>query len=107
MSNSVFEQVRLAESQADQIVQEAHKKAREYIKTAEAECVETERSMVKEHRVLYRSILEEKTKKVEDSIKANAEANKLEIQKELEHAKKRIPIVLAFITERVLSYGNH
>ncbi len=106
MAKELFEAVIAAEQKADQITQEAQRKARELIKGAELFCAQTERDMAREHRVLYQSIIEEKRAETQLKLAEDAKEKRDGLEVEITEAKTRVSVAAKRIAERVLSDGN-
>ncbi|NLO85843.1 MAG: hypothetical protein GX096_10520 [Clostridiales bacterium] len=106
MAIELFEAVRAAEEKAEGIVLEAQRAARELIKETEAACVDSERQMAREHRVLYQSILEEKRAAMQQTLDEEAKAETTAIHQQMQDAHQRLPQAVQCIAERVMSNGN-
>lgn len=106
MATELFEAIGSAEAKAEDVVLAAQREARELIKETEAACVESERQMAREHRVLYQSILEEKRAEMQQILAEEAEQERDKIALQMQEAKKRLPLAVSKIAERVMSDGN-
>ena len=106
MANELLRAVQTAEENADLILQEAQRSARELIKNAEAEITEHERNVALEHRALYQSIMEERRRSVEARIAANAPAVQQRQDAGLSTARGRLESVAHRLFERVVSDGD-
>jgi len=106
VARELFRAVQTAEENADLILQDAQRAARELVKTAEAEIVAQERAVSLEHRALYQSILEERRNSVEARIAADAPRVRKEQDESLAAARGRLDTVAKGIFERVWNDGN-
>ena len=106
LAKELFRAVQAAEENADLILQEAQREAREQIKTAEAEITAHERAISLEHRALYQSMMEEKRVAVEAHIKAQAPALQKAQEESLAAAHGRLDTAARRVFERVWNDGN-
>ncbi|MEG1676544.1 MAG: hypothetical protein RR379_02655 [Clostridia bacterium] len=106
MSKELFEAVHEAEAMAECTLLDAGREAREMVKNAEAACVENERSMAREHRALYQSILEEKRVAMQDTLDEEAAKEMKKIESQMQKVRERLPQAAKRIAERVMCDGN-
>ena len=106
MSTELFEAIHEAEAKAECIVLDAQREARELVKQVEATCVEGERSMAREHRALYQSILEEKRATMKGLLDAEAATENRAIDAQMQLARQKLPQAAKRIAERVMCDGN-
>ncbi len=106
MAREVFQAVQTAENKADQFLQEAHRDARELIKSTQAEIAANERSVVMEHRAMYQSILDEKRESVQVQIQAGKAAVRTKHEAILADARGQLAQAAEQIVERVWNDGN-
>ncbi len=106
MAKELFRAVQAAEENADLILQEAQRSARELIKAAEAEITQHERGIALEHRALQQSILEERRRSVEARIVAEATAVQQRQDASLATARSRVASLASSLFERIVSDGD-
>ena len=106
MPQELFQAVHNAEDAADQIVQDAQGKARELIKTVEAEIKADERKAALAHRTEYQSIIEEKRKAVEKRLEEQRPQVRKSQQEGLNAARQKLDQVSQMIFERVWNDGD-
>ena len=106
MARELFRAVQAAEENADLILQEAQRNAREKVKTAETEITAYERDIALEHRALYQSILEERRRAVQARIESEAPQVEQQQQQSLTAARSRLDMAAERIFERVWNDGD-
>jgi vacuolar-type H+-ATPase subunit H len=106
MARELFQAVQTAENNADRLIQEAQKEARDLIKTTQTEIVENERSVAMEHRAMYQSILDEKRESVLAQIEKDRPGVEKAQQTALVGAREKLPQVAQRIFERVWHDGD-
>lgn len=106
LANDLFRAVQTAEENADLVLQEAQRAARETIKAAEAEITAHERGIALEHRALYQSIMEERRRSVEARIAADAPQKRQKLDESLAVARGRLDSVARSLFERVVNDGD-
>ena len=106
MAQELFQAVQTAEDQADQLIAEAQRKARELLKNTQTSIAESERAMALEHRALYASILEEKRAAVNAVIAARRPAAEAARNESLSQSRVRLDQAAQRVFERVWNDGN-
>ncbi len=106
MAKELFEAIQSAEESAEAVLREAQHQARDVLKEAETVCVENERAMAHEHRVLYQSILEEKKATVNERIKQQHAEKQKQQDAFVDQARAQLDAAAQIIFERVVSDGN-
>ncbi len=106
MANDLFRAVQTAEENADLVLQEAQRAARETIKAAEAEITAHERGIALEHRALYQSIMEDRRRSVEARIAAEAPQKQKKRDDSLAAQRGRLDSVARSLLERIVNDGD-
>ena len=106
MARELFQAVQAAESNADLLIQEAQKSARELLKATEAEITENERKAALEHRAASQRIVDEKRESVRARLAASHPETLRKQEESLAQARGRLDGVAKRIAERVWSDGN-
>ncbi|HNW85833.1 MAG TPA: hypothetical protein PKJ47_02690 [Candidatus Limiplasma sp.] len=106
MAREVFDAVQTAENQADQLIQDAQRDARELLKATEAEITDNERKSAQEHRAMYQNLLDSRRAQVSERLTQTQAADDAAQNQELAQAGERLQQVAKLIVERVLDDGN-
>ena len=106
MARELFKAVQNAEEQAEQLIQEAQRKARELLKTTEGETTERERKIAMELRVMYQTILDNKRAEFEQTMLERKPAIVAAQLESLAQVRNRLGSVAQQIFERVWNDGN-
>ncbi len=103
MANQVLNNILEEEKKAADLLKEALQGANELVKNAEAQATEAERKGAVEHRALFQSILEERRKKVERTLKDQQTSQPNADQAALNASKARMGEAVDAIVEGVLN----
>ena len=106
MAREVFDAVQTAENQADQLIQDAQRDAREMLKVTEAEIADSERKSAQEHRATYQNRLDSRRAQVSERLTQTQAADDAAQKQGLAQAGERLQQVAKLIVERVLDDGN-
>ncbi|NLI20349.1 MAG: hypothetical protein GX418_02190 [Clostridiales bacterium] len=106
MARELFQAVQAAESNADLLIQEAQKSARELLKATEAEITENERKAALEQRAATQRMLDEKRESVRARLAASHPETLRKQEESLAQARARLDGAAKRIAERVWNDGN-
>lgn len=106
LAKEVFEAVRAAEGKAETVMLEAQREAREIIKQAEGETIESERTTALEHRAMFQRLMEEYRVKAQQEIDAGQKQREARRDELAGQARAKLEAAAQCVFERVLNDGD-
>lgn len=106
MSESILLQIERMEQEAEQIVRNASREARDMIKSVEEACMVQERTAARDIRENAQKLLEERRQGVQGEIKLLEVKRAAEREALCKDALRRVPMAADLIFERIVKNGN-
>ena len=106
MSESILLQREKMEQEAEQIVRDASRQARDMVKSVDEACVAQERVAARDIRDSAQRLLEERRQGVQGEIKLLEVKRAAEREALCQDAMKRVPMAADLIFERIVKNGN-
>lgn len=102
---SIMGQIERMEAEAERIVHDASRQARDIVKSVDEACVAQERATLKEIRDDAQKQLDERRRGVQGEIKLLEVKRAAEREELLRDARKRVPMAADLIFERIVKNG--
>ena len=106
MSESILLQIEKMEQEAEQIVRDASRQARDMVKSVDEACGAQERGAARDIRDSAQRLLEERRQGVQGEIKLLEVKRAAEREAHCQDAMKRVPMAADLIFERIVKNGN-
>lgn len=106
MALKLLDDIRQAEENADKMVKNAQREARDVVKAAQESIIADERRANASIREEYQAVLARKRRAVDEDIRLHANEKQRAIRETVQQAEKKLPEAANAIFERVLSNGN-
>ena len=106
MAFEIMDNIRKAEANAQQVLQNAQRQGREIIKASEEASLANEKNAEREMREAYQTAMEERRLQVEKIIRAKQDEQAARNEQARQDAMQRVPQAARYIVERVLGNGN-